>query len=686
LFQTRFPRFYRKWSGDRDVSARATHLKAAMENVFMTTTERKRMSTKTTFKRIALVAVAALGLGVFSSVPSNAYLSAATTTMTLSASSGSAAPGETVTATVQVDFTSTWAAESVTVVVDSATSGVTPTFLGLKADSANVNTTQPSSGFNTSTYVGATSTGVHIASKASDTTPTAVRAKMTLSFAASTSASAGTYVYTVTLRQTYGGTTTNIQTLPYTLTVTAKDLTAVATKSKLWVNASSANADQAFLATTPTGVGIEADSSIVASANTAITGASTATRVGYMFAVFNNASDTKTVSGSSVTGSLVVTISGPGSLEKSTAAGTLAKSVTITASSDTITIWSDGTPGTATITGFIGSNELSQGAKTVVFNGKATAITATVETKVVTTGATAKNAISFTAKDSAGNVVKTAAMNRNAGFFVLFADTKVVGGTSATAVDASATPAYYACNAYQTTYSKFTCDVPVTDSGVATVYIADSYTVASSSVISAALTITVSGAGFTGTISTDKTTYAPGEKAIITVTGKDRGGRPVVDGEASLFTNGKWGSLSANFASGSETVYYGGTGSSFVNGVDTYVVYMPSVAGTYVYSGMTSGETVTASTLYTFTVVDATKDAADAATDAALEATDAAYAAQDAAQLAAEAADAATAAAEAATAAVEDLATQVAALFADLQKQITTLANVVAKIAKKVKA
>jgi len=31
-----------------------------MENVFMTTTERKRMSTKTTFKRIALVAVAAL--------------------------------------------------------------------------------------------------------------------------------------------------------------------------------------------------------------------------------------------------------------------------------------------------------------------------------------------------------------------------------------------------------------------------------------------------------------------------------------------------------------------------------------------------------------------------------------------------------------------------------------------------
>ena len=93
LFQTRFPRFYRKRSGDRDVSARATHLKAAMENVFMTTTERKRMSTKTTFKRIALVAVAALGLGVLSVAPSSAAINATDETLTLSASSASVAIG-----------------------------------------------------------------------------------------------------------------------------------------------------------------------------------------------------------------------------------------------------------------------------------------------------------------------------------------------------------------------------------------------------------------------------------------------------------------------------------------------------------------------------------------------------------------------------------------------------------------
>jgi len=89
----------------------------------------------------------------------------------------------------------------------------------------------------------------------------------------------------------------------------------------------------------------------------------------------------------------------------------------------------------------------------------------------------------------------------------------------------------------------------------------------------------------------------------------------------------------------------------------------------------------------------AAQAAAEAATDAANEAIDAANAATDAANLAAEAADAATVAAEeardaadAATAAVEELASQVATLMAALKAQITTLANTVAKIAKKVKA
>ena len=73
--------------GERDASARATHLEAATRKFLVTTNERKQMSTKTNFKRIALVAVAALGLGVLSSVPSQATF---TTTPTLSVTTGTA--------------------------------------------------------------------------------------------------------------------------------------------------------------------------------------------------------------------------------------------------------------------------------------------------------------------------------------------------------------------------------------------------------------------------------------------------------------------------------------------------------------------------------------------------------------------------------------------------------------------
>jgi len=117
------------------------------------------------------------------------------------------------------------------------------------------------------------------------------------------------------------------------------------------------------------------------------------------------------------------------------------------------------------------------------------------------------------------------------------------------------------------------------------------------------------------------------------------------------------------------------------------------VGSTAVDSSLKAGNT-TASASVTFAAgSNPTVVAAEAATDAALEAIDAANAATDAANLAAEAADAATVAAEeardaadAATAAVEALASEVATLIAGLKAQITTLANTVAKIAKKVRA
>ena len=126
---------------------------------------------------------------------------------------------------------------------------------------------------------------------------------------------------------------------------------------------------------------------------------------------------------------------------------------------------------------------------------------------------------------------------------------------------------------------------------------------------------------------------------------------------------------------------------AMIGGTGTVKFYNPLVPGNVTISGLAAG-LIAVST--TFTVQNS---AVNAAADAALEAIDAATAATDAANLAAEAADAATMAAQdakdaadAATAAVEALAQQVATMIDALKAQLKTLATIVAKIAKKVKA
>jgi len=361
-----------------------------------------------------------------------------------------------------------------------------------------------------------------------------------------------------------------------------------------------------------------------------------------------------------------------------------------------------------TLTGSIAGTNLTQAAKTITFTGKPATITATVDSAVVAYDSAAVRAVSFTVKDSAGNaIIGTSPKNdfTPGGFFLTVADTGVVGGTQV-----GTTLAGYTTCGYVAALSKWTCDLTLNDSGTATVYISDSYTQGSAVVNSSALTVTVAGTGYTGTAAFDKTTYNVGEKAILTVTSKDSGGRNVANGDSSPWAaTVRWATNSATFVAATASDAAGGTftnivdflnstsANTFVSGVDTAVVFMPTVAGTYTLHAKPMGGLSTAAeaVILTFTVQDpaqaATLAAAEAATDAAAEAIDAANAATDAANLAAEAADAATVAAEeardaadAATAAVEELATQVATLMAALKAQITTLANTVAKIAKKV--
>jgi len=357
----------------------------------------------------------------------------------------------------------------------------------------------------------------------------------------------------------------------------------------------------------------------------------------------------------------------------------------------------------------------------------------------------AAEAIRFLATDAAGNAVTEASLSTGQGegaFYAISSDTSVIAagevGATYAASSARRSPAL-ACS-YDSTSSVagyWYCTGRVYDTGTVTLTIVDSRTVTPNGANyltsttdavykSAAFSVTYAGNGNTGTIAFNKASYNINEGATLTLTCKDGAGRTVADGQYTGCFNNlsmKAGApvfgqdTSANATGGSFTnlvTYLGTTGPSFVGGTDTALVFMPTVAGTYTLQGRT-GTATAVSDLLTFTVVDpaqvanaaaiaaaqaaavaqaaAAQVAADAATDAALEAIDAANAATDAANLAAEAADAATVAAEeardaadSATAAVEALAAEVATLMAALKAQITTLANTVAKIAKKVKA
>jgi hypothetical protein len=641
---------------------------------------------------------------------------------------------------------------------DLGSTNITERFKGLTTDSQNVRTSSQTSWGITAggvanpyllletantfsvfsstrpdSVVTATGTGVYINSNENSTTPTPVQAKLTLEFIVGTSATAGIYSYAVTLRTISNGSITNYQSKTFQLTVTAKDTAASAATSKLYVNQALCTLGACDgVRSGGAAYAIEADSTLVVSAGTAAAGSTqTFSAVGYMFGILNNASDTKTVTGTSVTGTLKVTLSGPGWLS-SVSDATKRKSVDITASSETVTIWSDGTVGTATITGYIGTTALTQAAKTVNFYGKATTIT-TTDTSVVrlNAGATLSAAaadsltvgtkiLTFTAKDAAGNTVTDLSMNSNGTLYCVSSDTSVIG----TGTGSSATAAHKAATAISS--GVWGCDMVVRKAGTASITVADESVVANSAVTSTARSFTFAKAVNSttkgiGTIAFDKTSYTSGEQAVITVTvlnaDKVAPGMVLVNGDEeatsvvfpTLLQNKSFsgvvtgsGGLKYGFGSTREGLTFDLAGSTFVRGVETYVVYMPTTVGKVTLTGFTTDGTYDTATAVSVSVdvvdpnaasIAAAQAAADAATDAANEAIDAANAATDAANLAAEAADAATVAAEeardaadAATAAVEELATQVATLMAALKAQITTLANTVAKIAKKVKA
>ena len=637
------------------------------------------MSTKTTFKRIALVAVAALGLGVLSVAPS----SAAVTNLTVSVADGTATTvvsDSTTAATVSVNFLKQEGKDSATVTsfIKSYPTGATqPTQLkqlGSDSKTATDVTTL-------ATAAGAVNFGVEIKADSatavlSGTTSTGVyaAAKLKIYFGDTTTVAlkAGTYVVTTVVTPYNNGVAATGSA------VISKDInivvSGVAADSKVANSGTSTAVLQAGSSFT-TGSTQDSAVAVIATASStdnAVIGINLKNAGGFLTA---NESVTATITGAGVVGGVV--------------SGTYGKSVVLqhTAGADFLVgIRADGTAGTATIT--ISTPSVTFSSKSVTFYAKSPkTITASINNPVLNVGTNTK-AVKAVVTDSNG-------LPWTGQLYILAstATDALVGGSATAPVECS----------YDSTKSAHYCPVTTLTAGTANFKILDqslalgtetAYAAAMSAVVSDAVALTVSSAvPATVKLAFDKASYAPFEKAIITVTPLDAAGKTL--GTKTISNLFATGGITSNVAFGSSsdtltavTLTTSADASSSAPrtaGAYTYIVYMPA-QGTVTISA--TGGTGLAAAGQVAVTASATivNSSVDAATDAANEATDAANAATDAALAAADAADAATAAAQDASDAVAALSATVAKLVASLKAQITSLTNLVIKIQKKVKA
>jgi hypothetical protein len=566
------------------------------------------MSTKTTFKRIALVAVAALGLSLVAVTPSNAAPSAAYTTMYDTTNGTQVIGGQaTVTFTTDTSTVTTFAVTGVGSVVSSAA----------RTNSSETGTATSGSWTNSTNASGTGGTVIVLSS-----------------------AVAGTQTITATPLGSNGAPGTAV------------------TKTVTWI---AAGTTKALSATNSTSILNKGDTS-TATADVTTVADKAATGIVAVVKVTLKDGNTDAIYAQTIS----ATIAGSGLIKVDTATAGVtpagrASSFTLGAAENVAYVYvgSDGTSGVGTITISVGTTTIS--TETITFSGSAAAYAVTQvrgtygASGVAVTGYETQT-VTVKATDSAGNIVKD--------------------GTTIYAASATTTVATITASA-TTTSGVATFTVAGVAAGTSVITFGNA---ASSATVSTTTTITVG----TGTIasvklSTDKASYLPGEKIVLTVTAAPTTG-PLADGTYTVFSTAPTSSMALSAGS------LPGTSIAMASGVKTYTLNAPFAEGIFTIAGV---DNLTALNAVSVSVVveDAPATvAAQAATDAAAEATDAANAATDAANAAAEAADAATAAAQDAADAVAALSVAVTEMVSALKKQITALTNLVIKIQKKVKA
>jgi hypothetical protein len=635
--------------GERDASARATHLEAATRKFLVTTNERKQMSTKTNFKRIALVAVAALGLGVLSSVPSQATVNTAAV-VTVTNGTATVAKSDSVTAaTVAVRFFTDGTASAKDTAAVTISMGTQPTGTSLATADIMVTALDTSlssggasvlNGKTNVTTAWATAGGLGKDSQTA-TTATGVITKAAVGNAygkfgfflqPGVARVAGTYsfdyvvkIYSAdTLAPTLGGSGS--------ITIVVSDATVAAAGA-----ISAAGQSKAVMKGGATWAA-SGNSTDIDSVVSALNAPSSTTPVAVIRVTQLTADGS--VSRESIT--VTTNIGNVGNIDNTA----LGKTTTLIGDADGINdigVYADGTSGTATIT--IKTTSVTFTAKTVTFYSD-TVAKFTVVPLATVIGGSAASALLVKTYDATNNQIVD---DTSAYAYSSDLDVIATGGTAAAATGT-------AC-LYSAVAGGQVCSLTGSANGTADITIRNKSTAALSTVASTATKLTVNTLlAAKVSLAFDKATYAPGEAAYIIVKAVDAAGNPVAPNATStnlLATGGV--STTLSFGNGSETTTAtavnlrtttAADGYSSTTAIGMYKVYMPASGGTVKISA-TGGSALPA-----------------------------------AGQVAVSATASVTDSGAAALAAVTALATTVASL----KTLITTLTNLVLKIQKKVKA
>jgi hypothetical protein len=579
------------------------------------------MSTKTNFKRIALVAVAALGLGVVSSVPSQA----ATSGMTVTVTNGTAGlPGvrtdSTNAATININavfggldsmtvyvvqksvpagagtlapvfynldsstptLTNTYATTGVIVIDTTLTAAVSAATARFRAIPDGVQgspspTLAPAGSGDTVTAT----TGFRIANGATNAaTSTSLNWNFGLQLDSGISSTrvAGTYTYA--LVTTLFESTLNGGASERRITQTTRDIsiviaaasTAATTPSAVtsFVNLAAASATTGRAAGTATAADVASNSVSTAGTN-----------AGYLFVGNRNAAGGSTTAADSIT----ATVTGAGQVCTTTGFATpvvvtCGQNIKVSAIGDVqFAIQGNGSSGVGT---FVVSSSVAGWSytKTVTFYAAAAkTLTATIAHPNLKIG-TNSGAVRVSGLDANGTAwMGTAYIVASA------AADALVGGSATTPVQ---------CGAYSTTLGYAACDISTITTGTAKFKVIDAATVALATATSNEVTVTVTNATpATVKLSFDKATYAPNERARIYVTALDAAGQEMQSITADLlaatgitvnggliYTGGTTSAESLTALTSITTSPSNSSTSGAKAGSAVYTVYMPSAGGT----------------------------------------------------------------------------------------------------------